>query len=362
MAAGACLAGAAEGGCSPTTSRGPASLADVAARLDPASADALIAKIDRGLAALGASELPDDVLPLSRIPRSAALDSEFEDTRALVRKSMRSLYLTGQFLDMSDEMKVHPGVQARVWDMQSEMDDAVLGMTARLEKMTDAEHRRLQTFLRKDPGFGDRLAKGLEDTAVKDGVSFGRAFGLRATTLQMTRRMREQSPGLVTEPLVGKVRRIEAHPRSDAEQLRRLTARIGEEAFWAHQERLALLHQGWKVRLAGGAISSTSAVAQADPTAGASGSVPTTTSSGSQSSNAKSSPGSNTLRTGGTTMGFGLGSVVVGLIFAGIYEATKEAAFLFPALFFGVTLGPILLLVGLIIVIVGAIMKATESE
>jgi hypothetical protein len=61
-------------------------------------------------------------------------------------------------------------------------------------------------------------------------------------------------------------------------------------------------------------------------------------------------------------MGFGLGSVVIGLLFAGLYEVSNSVVFLVPALFFGATVGPILLLVGLIIVIVGAIMKATESE
>jgi hypothetical protein len=357
LAAGACLVGAGEG-CAPGTERAPLSAADIASQLDPAAADALLAKIDARLAALGGAELPDDVLPLSRLPRGPEFDAELESTRALVRKSIRSLYMTGRFLDMPDEMRVHPGVQARMWDMQPEMDDAVLGMTARLERMTGDDHRRVQAYLRKDDRFGERLAKVLEGTAVEDGLSFKRSFGVRSTALQLTQRMAAQSPALVTEPIVSKVRRIEAHPRSDAEQLRRLGARVGEEAFWAHQERLALLHQGWKVRLAAaGALESATAVANAGP--GGSG-TQTAASSGSQQASSTSSPGSNTMGTGAVTMGFGAGSVTLGLIFYGLYAATSASGFLIPALVLGVTIGPILLLVGLIILIVGACMKADE--
>ena len=64
--------------------------------------------------------------------------------------------------------------------------------------------------------------------------------------------------------------------------------------------------------------------------------------------------------TGAVTMGFGAGSVTLGLIFYGLYAATSASGFLIPALVLGVTIGPILLLVGLIILIVGACMKADE--
>ena len=73
-----------------------------------------------------------------------------------------------------------------------------------------------------------------------------------------------------------------------------------------------------------------------------------------------SSPGKNTVSTGGRMMGFGLGSVALGLIFAGIYAATQSIPIGITALVLGVTIGPILLVAGLIVVIVGAIMRAYE--
>jgi hypothetical protein len=59
-------------------------------------------------------------------------------------------------------------------------------------------------------------------------------------------------------------------------------------------------------------------------------------------------------------MGFGLGSVGVGVVFAGMNAAFSTEAFLWPALIFGATVGPILLVIGLLIVITGGIAIAAE--
>ena len=50
----------------------------------------------------------------------------------------------------------------------------------------------------------------------------------------------------------------------------------------------------------------------------------------------------------------------MGLVFAGLNSLFSSEALLVPALIFGVTIGPILLVVGLLVVIVAAIMLAAE--
>lgn len=332
-AAAAVLVG--EPGCASPQHPAPSS-ANISAHLDPAAADALLAKIDARMAWLDKASLPDDILPLSTLPRAAEADAA--RTGALVRKAVRTLYLTGRFLDMPEEMKVHPGVQARLRAMQPEMDDAVLGMTEHLERMTPEDHRRVQAYLKKDDLFAEHLARMLEKTASDDGLSFQRTFGVRSAALDLGQRMSAQSPALVIDPLVRKVRRIEAHPRTDAEQARVLAARIGEQAFWEHEQHVARLHEAWMMRLA--SADTQAATAPAAPP--------------------HSSRGKNVVTCGGIVMGFGAGSVVVGLIFAGLASATGTSSLLIPAVILGVTIGPILLVVGLIIVIVGAIMRASE--
>jgi hypothetical protein len=180
-----------------------------------------------------------------------------------VRKAARSLYATGRFVDMPDELKAHPDVQAKLRSLHGDMDEAVLGMTDVLERMTPGDHKRLQRCLRDDPALTERLASYLERPAVDDGIPFKRRFGMRATMLQVGGRMAAQSPGLLTDPIVRKVRKIQARPRPEAEQLRALAARMGQEAFWAHQDKMAALHTAWAVRL-GRPTGALAALAQAE--------------------------------------------------------------------------------------------------
>jgi len=372
LAAAACVLGAEPGCASPQRqiqAAASASLTEVAAGLDPEAADALLAKIDARMAWIASASLPDDVLPLSKLsPGGAAISGdEVARTGTLVRKAVRTLYMTGRFLDMPEEMKVHPGVQARLGAMQTEMDDAVMGMTDRLERMTPDDHRRVQDYLKKDDLFGERLARVLEKTASDDGLTFQRSFGLRSATLDLSQRMAAQSPALVVDPLVRKVRRIEAHPRSDAEEARRLAARVGEEAFWAHQERIALLHEAWTTRLGARSALASGALATSTYVWPSSAPPAAQTSDDTRIEPAPTPPlrvyrtsGQQTMKAGGITMGFGLGSVALGLICAGIATAPALSGFIWPALILGVTIGPILLVVGLIIVIVGAAIRASE--
>jgi hypothetical protein len=319
--------------------------------LDPEVADALLGSLDRRLAWIDQQTLPSDVLPLEMLSRKPGFEREIEHKTILTRKALRSLYLTGRFIDLPDELKAHPGVQARVASLEPDMDDAVLGMTDVLERMSPDDHKQLQRRLRSDRRFGERLARYVERPAVGDRIPFRRRFGMRAGILQLTERMQAQSPVLVTDPLVRKVRRIQARPRTDAAQMRLLAARMGEEAFWAHQEKMALLHDAWLERL--GESAALSASYGPPPFAGV-GPPPA------RVRTEPHSPGKSTVNTGGIIMGFGAGSVVAGLIFWGLAEATAVEAFIYPALVLGVTIGPILLLVGLIVVIVGALMVAGE--
>jgi hypothetical protein len=371
LAAAACVLGAEPGCASPqrqVQTTAPASVTDIAARLDPEAAEAVLAKIDARMAWIASASLPDDVLPLSKLsPGSATARGEVARTGTLVRKAVRTLYMTGRFLDMPEEMKVHPGVQARLGAMQTEMDDAVMGMTDHLERMTPDDHRRVQDYLKRDDLFGERLARVLEKTASDDGLTFQRSFGLRSATLDLSQRMAAQSPALVTDPLVRKVRRIEAHPRSNAEEARRLAARVGEETFWAHQERIALLHEAWMTRLGASSALASGALATSTYVWPSSAPPATQTSDDTVIEPAPTPPlhvarssGQRTMNAGGITMGFGLGSVALGVICAGIATVPALSGFIWPALILGVTIGPILLVVGLIILIVGAVIRASE--
>jgi len=380
----------AQAGCAhpqPAT-RSPADVAALADGLDPSLVDAVLERMDRRLAWIDEQDLPQDVLPLSELGRGPQFEAERARCRRLVRKAARSLYVTGRFIDMPDEMKAHPGVQAKLQSLHKDMDDAVFGMTEVLERMTPEDHRRMQRCLRDDPGFGERLARYLERPALEDELPFRRRFGLRASILQLGGRMGAQSPALVTDPLVRKVRRIQARPHSEAEQLRLVSARMGEAAFWAHQEKMAALHAAWGHRLGrssfvgaaqgtggsqpatGGGTSPPATAPAASPAVAAPSPPPATApvAPKPQATDAEAAPaatepeeepGVDTIGTGAIIMGFGAGSILLGLGFWGLAELTAVEGFIYPAVVLGVTVGPILLIVGLVAVLVGVAMQAS---
>lgn len=342
---GATLLGLGSAGCGTQQQRPqmPEIDPNVARLLDPAKANDILGSLDKRLGWIDKQIPPKDVLDISKLRNAKTSEDEFEKKSNLIQKSMRSLYLTGRFLDLPDEYKVHPGMQSRLIAAQNDMNDAVMGMTDILEKASPEDFRRVQDQLRKDPLLGERIAQWIEQPAIDDGMPFARRFSTRASILQLADRMAAQSPSLVTDPIVSKVRRIEAMPHSEAEQIRRISAKVGEEAFWKHQQHLASLYSGWQAKL------------QTDQGANSAPAYPPPAASIQEP---KEEPGQWSLSKGGIIMGFGGGSVLLGLAFAGLAELTGAAAFYYPAVVLGITVGPILLIVGLVFVIVGLAQRA----
>lgn len=394
-------------GCAHTPPAAP----DALAAIDAADVDRYLAGIDRRLAWIDKAD-GGALIPRSTRPLTVEGKTELQTVSRLFRKSARALYLTGNFLEAPTELQAHPGMQARVLAAQSDMDEAVFGTTAMLESLTEEDHRKIRGTLRERPELAENLAQFLDAPAHEDGMPAKRRFLLRAGILDLAGRMKAQSPALVIDPYVKKVRKIEARGAraAAADTARLMAARIGEEAFWAHQERMAQLAAAWEVKLgrAGGAGSTSAAVVASllgapgaalggpgtpaptteppAPAASSSTSTPMAVSPPAAGppvtkvvapskvqpvsptpghpakppALATQTPGDATVSVGAQMMGYGGASVGVGLIFAGLYKLTAAEAFLWPALIMGVTVGPILLVIGLLVIIVGALMRLSE--
>jgi hypothetical protein len=336
-AGGAAAAAATQEGCAHGPGVGEAPLSD------PATVDQIARNLDRRMAWIeDQAGFPAEMGIQARPARNLEEQARFDQQGRLFRQSLRTLYLTGRFMDLPDDIKVHPDIQARVVAAQPEMDEAVLGTIAMLEALGPNDHRAIQDTLRRHPDIGERLAQVLDQTGKEDGIPFQRRMSLRASTLELGRRMTAQSPALTIDPYVKKVRRIQARPHRDDETARVMAVRMGERAFWEHQRRLSELHGRWQRQLAQAPAGSKPPAAPAGKPAPA---VP--------------SRGQGVVSTGGKMMGFGALSIGVGLLFAGLYQLGWEFAAI-PALVLGVTVGPIAIVIGLIVVIVGAIMVAAE--
>lgn len=396
-------------GCAhaPATAADP----DPLAAVDAADVDHYLAGIDRRLAWID-QQGGEPLFPAPKKPCAPEQQAELDRFSRVFRKSARSLYITGCFLEAPEEIRAHPGMQARVAMAQTDMDEAVFGTTAMLESLTPEQHRKIGRTLKDRPDIAEDLARHLDAPAQEDGIPLKRRYLLRAGILDIANRMKAQSPALVIDPYVKKVRRIEARgPAAAADTSRLLAARIGEEAFWQHQQRMTTLAAAWERKLAQGgpvrpapgavaappppppfappvadtppalppplpgAVAPPPPPVKTPPPPTLTAPPPSVTGANGQPLPAQSAPrpsapaqplapgpssGQKTISAGGHIMGFGALSVGVGLIFAGVAYVTELEVFAWPAVVLGVTVGPILLVVGLLVVIVGAIIRATE--
>lgn len=308
---------------------------------DPAVVEAALAKIDARMVTLGALDFPH---------RAAGSPAEAElqawQTR-VGRAAARTLYFTGAFMELEEHQRLHPGVQVRLRRLAPEMDVAVDGMATLLESQSPDEHRALRDTLRTNPSLADRIGEDLHRVAKEDGFGFLRRVDLRLAVKDLVARMSAQNPALVLDPPVQKVRKIQAHPRTDAEQERILVTRVGEKAFWEFQQRSLQAVAQWDQIYAARPALYLGALEETYP-----------------APPPKSTPQErkdHTIRDGLIVMGVGLGTMALGGLFY-LFSAGGSVSWATgTAVVLGVTVGPMILLAGLIVLIVGLAMSGNPE-
>lgn len=321
---------------------GGSAAASPAPNFHPEAVEAALERIDRRMASFRNM----DFLP--RGPRTEQERELFAQRTRLARSALRTFYITGAFTELDEHDRAHPGMQARIRRMQREMDGAVGGMATLLESLTPEQHRILQEELRRDPDLAVRIGEQFNQVAKDDGFGFVRRIDLRLAFDDVSRRMRAQNPSLLIDPYVRKVRRIQANIGSDAERERAVAVRAGEKAFWDFQQRNAAYLQAWDRVYAGRPRGDLARLEEVYPDAG-----------GGDGEADRTGGNTRVLAAGGYVMGFGALSALAGGFFYLLAAASSSSAmssvFIAPAVVLGVTVGPILLAVGLLIVIVGSI-------
>lgn len=185
------------------------------------------------------SRPPPSLLPAASDPRAERLS----------RQGLGALLLSGSFHDLSPEDQVHPGMQARIGHSASLFDRAALGMNDHLQSLSPTERRDLSLALREDPELGTRVIAMLDGEAASAGVPQARRLKLRTIGLHACSRL-QQSPSLIIDEYAAKVEKVAAR-QGDAEAFeRQLIARMGQEAFVAHKEKLLGASARWQELLA----------------------------------------------------------------------------------------------------------------
>lgn len=217
----------------------------------PADMKAYLARLDHSMGAVSTVEAVEGMLPQGMKRPNYAEDPELQRGDLLFRKTVRALLLSGSFHDLSEEDRMHPGMQERMWRSMGEMDEAMLGMNDMLAGLTPTEHADLAESLRTDPDLGMRVVEVLDTEAVKAGVPLSRRMQLRTIAVQTCARLK-QSPSLFIGEYSAKVQKIAARDGSMEETQRKLVSRMGEQAFWAYRDRLTEASRRWDVALGNG--------------------------------------------------------------------------------------------------------------
>ncbi len=152
-------------------------------------------------------------------------------TDRLAQISLQSLFMTGMLGDLPIHQQLDERMQARVERMTPVFDEAVDGMTAYLGSRTAADLEAAARNLRR-PGAVERIVDTIEREAGRTGVSSPRRRQLRDMLEHVAWRLTNQPPSLVVTEYLDKVDRAAQSDIGSESRQRALAARIGEEVFW----------------------------------------------------------------------------------------------------------------------------------
>jgi hypothetical protein len=319
-------------GCA-TVPRADGIAATAATGASAASGAEFLAMLDRQLGHVDHARFVEGFVTAAHgARRSRRAERVIEDHDAAVRRMLRTLLITQGFRDLPVETQIEPDVQARMASHLDEIDATVFEVGDRLAGLDAADHARVRTALRDRPDLAMEIGEAIDAHAVASGIPRARRRQLRAMMMQTAFRLKHEAPGALIQEYTQKVTRLREDGDGSALALA-VSERIGHQAFWAHQKRIAQ---------APGATPAPGAAASTAP-APAAAAVPAP----------RPEHKHTVAKVGGAMMGIG---VVVGGVSAAILSGGGPFGFVV-----GVTVGAILFAAGLIVLIIGAIMAAVED-
>jgi hypothetical protein len=299
-----------------------------------------LALLDRQLGYIGHAHFVDEFVTQTHGPaRAPEVQRAVAASDDAFRRMLRTLVITQGFRDLSVETQLESDVQARMASHMDEIDATVFEVADRLAAIDAAQHARVQSALRDQPDLAMQIGEAVDAHAASAGLSRARRRQLRTMMMQTAFRLKHEAPGTLIDEYTQKVTRM----RQDGDQSALALAvseRIGRQAFWAYQKRVAQAPGAAPPQPAPG-----TAPAPYPPPGPVSGPMPVAP---------DPHPHRYTvLKAGGVMMG--IGAVTAG-VSALILSSGGSEGFLV-----GITVGSILFGLGFLFLIVGAIIAAASS-
>lgn len=155
---------------------------------------------------LGSVELVRPRILRDHVPRELS-SHEQADVR-LTQSTLRSLLLTGSIADLPEEQRCCSEVVTRLDRAAPEVDYAIFGMMTRLSRMPAEEHAGVQQALREDPSIVDEIGDFLDQDSRDLGVPLRRRLHMRTLIRHVGWRLQRQSLSTVLGEHLDKVERL----------------------------------------------------------------------------------------------------------------------------------------------------------
>ena len=150
-----------------------------------------------------------------------------ENEALIFRKSMRSLLLVGNFGDLSVDGQVHPGVQRRLNYSAPEIDSVMQDIVNELKSLSPEDLADIKLALSRDRNLGERVLEAIHLETKTIGVPARRRHQLRVMGKRILRRLKH-SPGLLIDEYVSKYEKLADLSESESGQDMRPSDRIKE--------------------------------------------------------------------------------------------------------------------------------------
>jgi len=205
-------------------------------QLSTSEINELVGRMDDGLERASRYDMLDDFARRSGEDKP----SGSEDERAMCSKSLRALYATAMFRSLPIDAQVHPAIQQRMLGEMPAIDEAVFGMTDFMAAMPQERREGIRKRLKRDPDAAERISQGIDLGAGKLQLASTRRFQMRSMFKQAAWRLQTQSTTTVIDEYVRKVEKVQAQLGTQTAMQRRVASQLGDEAYWRYQDRLAL--------------------------------------------------------------------------------------------------------------------------
>lgn len=239
-------AAAALSGCATTPRAFPPGANGV---MSDAEVEATLAQLDRTIAKLAAAPPQPELFlgAMRNSGRAAAtlppLDApKVAEAHNLLQRTFAALHIASTFRDLPPEVQARPENQRRMWRAMPVLDSSMVDLSDYLSSLSREERRGIQREIDKDPSLVMDIVGTLDEQAALAGVPARQRMQLRTGGAHVSWRMAHQSVDALLCEVTDKVERVKERHAQDEELRRAIAARIAEAELFDAPSQDASAH------------------------------------------------------------------------------------------------------------------------